>query len=136
MRDLRSAMMDTLVVNFNVRKEFVMAIISDLEDTLMTNSSGKIRIGEKVTTVMFADDLVLLADSSAGLKQSLLTLGAHAQRGLQYLVCVSVCLSVTTFSATTRNKPAKKRHQRVQRYTGLILKLAIFVKALRSRVMA
>ena len=32
--------------------------ISDLEDTLMTNSSGKIRIGEKeVTTIMFADDL-------------------------------------------------------------------------------
>ena len=26
--------------------------------------------------------------------QSLLTLGAHAQRGLQYLVCHSVCLSV------------------------------------------
>ena len=25
----------------------------------------------------------------------LLTLGAHAQRGLQYLVCVSVCVSVT-----------------------------------------
>ena len=26
-------------------------------------------------------------------KPSLLTLGAHAQRGLRYLVCVSVCLS-------------------------------------------
>ena len=31
-----------------------------------------------------------------------------------------VCLSVTTFSATTCYKPAKKRHQRVPRYTGLI----------------
>ena len=27
----------------------------------------------------------------------LLTLGAHAQRGLQYLLCVSVCLSVCLF---------------------------------------
>ena len=27
-------------------------------------------------------------------KKPLLTLGAHAQRGLQYLVCHSVCLSV------------------------------------------
>ena len=27
--------------------------------------------------------------------QILLTLGAHAQRGLRYLVCVSVCVSVT-----------------------------------------
>ena len=31
----------------------------------------------------------------------------------------SVCLSVTTFSATTRNKAAKKRYQRVQYHTGL-----------------
>ena len=28
---------------------------------------------------------------------------AHAQRRLLYLVCKSACLSVTTFSATTRN---------------------------------
>ena len=27
-------------------------------------------------------------------KEEKLTLGAHAQRGLQYLVCVSVCVSV------------------------------------------
>ena len=40
-----------------------------------------------------------------------------------------VCLSVTMFSATTRNEPAKKRHQRVQRYISLILKLVIFVNA-------
>ena len=33
--------------------------------------------------------------------QILLTLGAHAQRGLQYLVCVSVCLSVHDYSRTT-----------------------------------
>ena len=28
-------------------------------------------------------------------KMKLLTLGAHAQRGLQHLVCVSVCVFVT-----------------------------------------
>ena len=73
-----------------------------------------------------------------------LTLGTHAQRGLRYLVCksvrLSVCLSVrlsvTMFSATTSNKAANKRYQRVQCHTGLILKMAIFVKVLRSKVMA
>ena len=48
----------------------------------------------------------------------------------------SVRLSVTTFSATVRNKAAKKRYQRVRRYTGLILNVANFVKILRSKVMA
>ena len=47
-----------------------------------------------------------------------LTLGSHAQRGLLYLVCVcvylSVCLSVHTYSRTTHNKAAKKWYQRVQ----------------------
>ena len=33
---------------------------------------------------------------------------------------VTVVLSVTTFSATTHNKAAKKRYQRVQYHTGLI----------------
>ena len=43
-------------------------------------------------------------------------------------VCLSVRLSVTTFSATTRNKAAKKRYQRVQCHTAMIFKMAIFVK--------
>ena len=34
----------------------------------------------------------------------------------------------TPYSATTRNKAAKKRYQRVQCHTGLIFKMAIFVK--------
>ena len=64
---------------------------------------------------------------------TLLTLSTHAQRGLQYLVCVSVCVCVCYhIFCHTSNKPAKKRHQRVQLYTGLILKLAIFVKILRA----
>ena len=47
-----------------------------------------------------------------------------------------VCLSVTTFSAATRNETAKKRYQRVQCHTGFIFKMAILVKMLRSKVMA
>ena len=49
--------------------------ISDLEHELLANSSGKVRIGEQeVRVIMFADDLVLLAETSAGLQQSLSTL--------------------------------------------------------------
>ena len=66
----------------------------------------------------------------------LLTLGAHAQRGLLYLVRKFFCRSVTTFSATTHNETTKERYQKVQRYTGLILNLAIFIKAISSTVMA
>ena len=42
----------------------------------------------------------------------LLTLGAHAQRGLQYSVCLSVCLSVTTLQASVVDRTLKFRHQR------------------------
>ena len=54
----------------------------------------------------------------------MLTPGVHAQRGLQYLVCVcvSVCVSVHTYSRTTHNKAAKKRDQQVKCHTGLIFK--------------
>ena len=45
-----------------------------------------------------------------------------------------VCPSVTTFSATTRNRQVKSDTNRVQRYTGFILKMAIFVKVPRSEV--
>ena len=46
--------------------------ISDLEHYLMTKSAGRIRIGDQeVAIIMFADDLVLLADSSEGLQKSL-----------------------------------------------------------------
>ena len=39
--------------------------ISDLQDSLKTKSSGRIKIGDQeVSIIMFADDLVLLADSS------------------------------------------------------------------------
>ena len=49
-----------------------------------------------------------------------LTLGAHAQRGLRYLVRVCVCPSVTTFSATMRNKTTKEQYQKIERYTDFI----------------
>ena len=45
----------------------------------------------------------------------LLTLGAHAQRGLRYLVCVCVCLSVYLNSRTTGNEAARERYTRLQR---------------------
>ena len=46
--------------------------ISDLDYTLKSSSTGKIIIDqEEITVIMFADDLVLLADSSEGLQQSL-----------------------------------------------------------------
>ena len=42
-------------------------------------------------------------------------LGAHAQRGLLYLVyvsvCVCVCVSVSTYSLPTGTKPAHQRYQ-------------------------
>ena len=44
-------------------------------------------------------------------------------------VSVSVCLSVTTFSPTSRNKTAKMRYVRLHCYTSFILKLAIFPKS-------
>ena len=44
-----------------------------------------------------------------------LTLGAHAQRGLPYLVCVcvSVCLSVYDYSRTTGYEAAYERYQQL-----------------------
>ena len=57
-----------------------------------------------------------------------LTLGTHAQRGL---LGPYVCLS-----ATMRNETTKEWYQKAQCYTGLILNLVIFVKAMCSRVTA
>ena len=57
----------------------------------------------------------------------LLTLGAHAQRGLQYLVCPCVCLSVDAYSGTTGNEAAHELYKRVQIYEGLNNKKAILL---------
>jgi len=43
---------------------------------------------------------------------SSLTLGAHAHRGLPYLICVCVCVPVSTYSHPTGTKPAHQRYQR------------------------
>ena len=77
-------------------------------------------------------------------KVMLLTLGAHAQRGLQYLVCVSVCLfvclsvclSVDDYSRTTGYEAAYERYQQLQCYKGMKINVAILLKRLRSRDMA
>ena len=63
-------------------------------------------------------------------EQFLLEERCPAQRRLQYTW--SVCLSARLLPRAT-NRP---KSQRVQRYTGLILKMAIFQKILRSKVMA
>ena len=83
--------------------------------------------------------LLFVIEFLDGLRQArnlLLTLGAHAQRGLQYLVCVSVCLSVTTFSATAHNNAPNKIYQRLQRDMSKVLKMAFSLKMLRSGVTA
>ena len=69
-----------------------------------------------------------------------LTLGAHAQRGLQYLVCpcvcLSVCLCVDAYSGTTDYEAAHKLNQRLQNHKWVKNKKAIFQKRLRSGDMA
>ena len=49
---------------------------------------------------------------------------------------VSVCLSVTTFSATARNNAPNKIYQRLQRDMSKVLKMAFSLTMLRSEVMA
>ena len=56
----------------------------------------------------------------------LLTLGAHA-RGLQYLVCLSVCVCFP-YSGTSRNQAYKQQYQRVQCDTGMKYKKGFFLK--------
>ena len=43
-------------------------------------------------------------------------------------VILSVCLSVTTFSAATSNKTANKRYEWVECHTGFIFKIVFFGK--------
>ena len=64
----------------------------------------------------------------------LLTLGAHAQRGLQYLVCVSVCVCVYIYdySRTTGYEAAYERYQQLLCYKGKKNNVAILLKRLRS----
>ena len=53
--------------------------------------------------------------------------------GYGMCVCVCACVFDATYSRTTHNKAANKRYQRVQCYTGLIFKMAIFMNPLRSK---
>ena len=74
-------------------------------------------------------DLLLLRGVIA-----LLTLGAHEQRGLQYLVCVCVCLSVNHISPMERLFVLKRLSHR-QQATKVEKFVGICLKRLRSRVM-
>ena len=49
------------------------------------------------------------------------------------IVVVPVCYH---YSGTTGYEAAKERYQRPERYVGIVFKKAIFLKLLRSRVMA
>ena len=61
-----------------------------------------------------------------------LTLGAHAQRGLRYLVCVSVCVCVCVcvyaYFSAMGNEADSERYQRLQYYKRSKNKMAIFLK--------
>ena len=59
----------------------------------------------------------------------LLTLAAHAQRGLQYLVRVCVCLSAPF-------RPLRVTLPTLHRDKTKRIKLTIFLKMLRSKIMA
>ena len=72
----------------------------------------------------------------------LLTLGAHAQRGLQYSFCLSavsqsvsqsVSVSVHDYSRTAGNEAASERYQQLQRNKRSKIKKAILLKRRRSR---
>ena len=66
----------------------------------------------------------------------LLTLGAHAQRGLQYSVCVSVSVSDTTLQASVVKETLKFRHQRTVNDTLQSFDSWILLTMLGSRDMA
>ena len=66
----------------------------------------------------------------------LLTLGAHAQRGLQKSFCVSVCLCVYDYSRTTGYEATHELYQQLQCYKGKKYNVAILLKPPRSRDMA
>ena len=67
---------------------------------------------------------------------ALLTLGAHAQRGLRYLVCVSVCVCVCVcvyaYFSAMGNEADSERYKRLQYYKRSKNKTAIFLKRPRS----
>ena len=72
--------------------------------------------------------------TDAAVVSGLLTLGTHA-RGLQYLVCLSVCVCFP-YSGTSCNQAYKQQYQRLQRDTGMKYKNGFFFKMLHSEVMA
>ena len=76
--------------------------ISDLEHELLANSSGEVRIDEQeVRVIMFTDDLVLLAETSEGLQQSLSAL-YHYCHSWQFSWQLTDKSKVMIFSKTSR----------------------------------
>ena len=61
-----------------------------------------------------------------------LTLGAHAQRGLQYLVCLSVCPSATTFLPPRSGQEAIQTGDQVERTTPRLFRAGSRGRGLRG----
>ena len=80
--------------------------------------------------------IALSSTLSKVLERLLLTLGAHAQRGLRYLVCVSVCVCVCVcvyaYYSAIGNEADSERYQPLQYYKRSKNKMAIFLKRPRS----
>ena len=67
---------------------------------------------------------------------SLLTLGAHAQRGGYSSRSVCLCVCVYDYSRTTGYGAAYERYQQLQCYKGKKINVPILLKRLCSRDMA
>ena len=64
-----------------------------------------------------------------GRGSALLTLGAHAQRGLLYVVVLYVCVCVCSLiPAASHIGITKERYQRILRNIGIVLNFADFPK--------
>ena len=65
-----------------------------------------------------------------------LTLGTHAPEGYGTCLCVCVCLSVTTLAAASFISTLEIRYKQLYYGNFLIFNVWIFIKMLRSEVMA
>ena len=90
----------------NISKNVIVALVSTSENSYTTFSNDSV--------ILFVLRIVVFS-------RFLLTLGAHAQRGLRYLVCLSVGLSVYNYSCTTGNEANSERYQRLQCNKGALL---------------
>ena len=101
--------------NFNLVKLQCYDTTSIVSLTLLPNA------------LFFVNDTLITSQDSDGGVTHIIT--PETERGLQYLVCVSVC-------RTTGYGAAYERYQQLQSYKGMKNNVAILLKRLRSRDMA